>query len=137
MKIKLTKFAFRHFDSNFIGTKILDITPEDLIAGVEDGILIQGSGSFSIDQMRLNFQFGGDLFFEIKNGKKGKMLRDVIYQSITPEFWGNLYAVSGEKYWEPRGFKTCGKGEPMQLAQMTNGAPYAAFRSINVIRGKE
>jgi len=114
-----------------------DITPEDLIAGVEDGILIQGSGSFSIDQMRLNFQFGGDLFFEIKNGKKGKMQRDVIYQSITPEFWGSLYAVSGEKYWEPRGFRTCGKGEPMQLAQMTNGAPYAAFRNINVIRGKE
>ncbi len=113
-----------------------DTTPEDLIAGVEDGILIEGRGSFSIDQMRLNFQFGGDAFFEIKSGRKGKMLRDVIYQSITPEFWGNLDAISGKDYWEPRGFRNCGKGEPMQSAQMTNGAPYARFRNINVIRGK-
>jgi len=113
-----------------------DTTPEDLITGVEDGIFIEGRGSFSIDQMRLNFQFGGDAFFEIKNGRKGKMLRDVIYQSITPEFWGNLDAISGKDYWEPRGFRNCGKGEPMQSAQMTNGAPYARFRNINVIRGK-
>ncbi len=113
-----------------------DVKPGDLIAGVEDGVLIEGRGSYSIDQMRLNFQFGGDLFFEIKNGKKGKMLRDVIYQSITPEFWSSLDAVSGKDYWEPRGFRTCGKGEPMQVAQMTNGAPYARFRNINVIRGK-
>ncbi|MCK4525765.1 TldD/PmbA family protein [candidate division WOR-3 bacterium] len=114
-----------------------NVTPEDLIAGIEDGILIEGRGSFSIDQMRLNFQFGGDLFFEIKNGKKGKMLRDVIYQSITPEFWGGLDAVSGKEYWEPRGFRTCGKGEPMQIAQMTNGAPYARFRGVNVRRGRK
>ncbi len=113
-----------------------DITPEDLIQGVDDGILIEGEGSYSIDQMRLNFQFGGDLFYEIKNGKKGKMLRDVIYQSITPEFWGSLDAVSSDKFWEPRGFTNCGKGEPPQTAQMTNGAPYARFRNINVIRGK-
>lgn len=113
-----------------------DNSPEDLISGVDDGIYIEGRGSFSIDQMRLNFQFGGDMFYEIKNGKKGKMLRDVIYQSITPEFWGSLDGTSGKDYWEPRGFRTCGKGEPMQVAQMTNGAPYARFRKINVIRGK-
>ncbi|MCK4321135.1 TldD/PmbA family protein [candidate division WOR-3 bacterium] len=113
-----------------------DITPEDLISEVDDGIFIEGRGSFSIDQMRLNFQFGGDVFYEIKNGKKGKMLRDVIYQSITPEFWGSMDDLSGKDYWEPRGFRTCGKGEPMQVAQMTNGAPYARFRKINVLRGK-
>ncbi len=113
-----------------------DTTPEDLISDVDNGIFIEGRGSFSIDQMRLNFQFGGDVFYEIKNGKKGKMLRDVIYQSITPEFWDSMDGISGNNYWEPRGFRTCGKGEPRQVAQMTNGAPYARFRNVDVLRGK-
>jgi TldD protein len=113
-----------------------DLTPEDLISEIDNGIFIEGRGSFSIDQMRLNFQFGGDAFYEIKNGKKGKMLRDVIYQSITPEFWGSMDGISGNSYWEPRGFRTCGKGEPMQIAQMTNGAPYARFRNVDILRGK-
>ncbi len=114
-----------------------DIAPEELIAQVSDGIYIEGRGSFSIDQRRLNFQFGGDLFYEIKRGKKKRMLRDVIYHSITPRFWGSLDGLSGQKYWEPRGIFNCGKGEPTQRAQMTNGAPYALFRSIDVKRGKK
>jgi len=114
-----------------------DVSPEELISRVKDGIYIEGRGSFSIDQRRLNFQFGGDLFYEIKNGRKRRMLRDVIYHSITPEFWGSLDGLSGKKYWEPRGIFNCGKGEPVQRAQMTNGAPYALFRKINVKRGKK
>ena len=117
------------------GTK--NISPEELIAKVKDGIYIEGRGSFSIDQRRLNFQFGGDLFYEIKNGKKKRMLRDVIYHSITPRFWGSLDGLTGKQYWEPRGVFNCGKGEPMQRAQMTNGAPYALFRNIDVKRGKK
>jgi len=113
------------------------VSPEDLMAGVKKGILIQGRGSWSIDQRRLNFQFGGDLFYEIRNGKKGKMLRDVIYTSITPEFWGAVDGITGKKYWEPRGFRNCGKGEPMQIAQMTNGGPWVRVRKIKVIRGKK
>lgn len=114
-----------------------NVSPEELISKVKDGIYIEGRGSFSIDQRRLNFQFGGDLFYEIKNGKKGRMLRDVIYHSITPDFWGSLDGLTGKKYWEPRGLFYCGKGEPMQRAQMTNGAPYALFRNIDVKRGKK
>ena len=114
-----------------------NVSPEELISRVKDGIYIEGRGSFSIDQKRLNFQFGGDLFYEIKNGKKKRMLRDVIYHSITPEFWGSLDGLSGRKYWEPRGIFNCGKGEPVQRAQMTNGAPYALFRNISVERGKK
>ncbi|MEO0230544.1 MAG: TldD/PmbA family protein [candidate division WOR-3 bacterium] len=112
------------------------ITPEDLISDVKKGVYIEGRGSFSIDQMRLNFQFGGDLFYEIKDGKKTRMLKNVIYQSITPQFWNSMDGVTDERFWEPRGFLTCGKGEPTQSAQMTNGAPYARFRNIKVGRGR-
>ena len=111
-------------------------TPEELIQDVKRGIYIEGRGSYSIDQMRLNFQFGGDLFYRIENGKKTKMLKNVIYQSITPEFWNSLDGLTDERFWEPRGFLTCGKGEPIQSAQMTNGAPYARFRKIKTGRGR-
>jgi len=113
------------------------ISPDDLAADVKNGVWIEGRGSWSIDQRRLNFQFGGDLFYEIKNGKKARMLRDVIYTSITPEFWGAVDRISGRKYWEARGFRTCGKGEPMQVAQMTNGGPWIRVRKIKVLRGKK
>ncbi|HOK23622.1 MAG TPA: TldD/PmbA family protein [Candidatus Hydrothermia bacterium] len=111
-------------------------TPEELISDVRRGVYIEGRGSYSIDQMRLNFQFGGDLFYEIKDGKKGRMLKNVIYQSITPQFWNSLDGVTDKRFWEPRGFLTCGKGEPSQSAQMTNGAPYARFRNVKVGRGR-
>ncbi len=113
------------------------MTPEELTSEVKRGIYIEGQGSFSIDQMRLNFQFGGDLFYEIKDGKKTQMLKDVIYQSTTPIFWNSLDGLSDERFWEPRGFLTCGKGEPVQSAQMTNGAPYARFRNVKVGRGRK
>src|SRR6266487_6697864 len=60
---------------------------DDLIAGVDDGVLVDGRGSYSIDQQRYNFQFGGDAFWEIKHGKKGNMIADVAYQARTPDFW--------------------------------------------------
>lgn len=113
------------------------ISPENLAADVKRGVWIEGRGSWSIDQRRLNFQFGGDLFYEIRNGKKTRMLRDVLYQSITPEFWGAVDSISGKKYWEARGFRTCGKGEPMQVAQMTNGGPWIRVRGIRVSKGKK
>ncbi|MCY3023591.1 MAG: TldD/PmbA family protein [Planctomycetota bacterium] len=112
------------------GTKPL--TPAELIAGVDDGIYIEGMGSFSIDQKRQNFQFGGDCFWEIKNGKRGGMLKDVTYQAITTEFWGSMDAVCDERFWVPYGVMNCGKGDPMQIAQMTHGSAPARFRQINV-----
>ena len=108
------------------------LTPEELIAGTDDGIYIEGMGSFSIDQKRQNFQFGGDCFWEIKHGKKGGMLKDVTYQAITTEFWGSMDAVCDERFWMPYGVLNCGKGDPMQIAQMTHGSAPARFRQVNV-----
>ncbi len=109
---------------------------DDLIAGVDNGIYITGRGSFSIDQKRYNFQFGGDAFWEIKNGKKGAMLKNVIYTGITPEFWGSCDGVADAGHWKPYGFITCGKGQPGQSGWMTHGAAHARFRGVNVIEGK-
>ena len=108
------------------------LTPDELIADTKDGILIDGMGSFSIDQRRQNFQFGGDCFWQIKNGKKAGMLKDVTYQAITTEFWGSLDAVCDKRFWEPIGVMGCGKGDPMQIAQMTHGSAPARFRKIDV-----
>ncbi len=111
-------------------------TFEELFDGVKDGIYIEGSGSFSIDQRRYNFQFGGDCFWEIKNGKRGAMLKNVIYNGITPEFWNSCDAVANKDHWRQYGFITCGKGQPGQSGWMTHAASPARFRSIKVIDPK-
>jgi TldD protein len=108
------------------------LTPEELIGDTKDGIYLDGHGSFSSDQMRLNFQFGGDAFWEIKHGKLGRMLKNVTYQAITPEFWGSCDAICDERFWLPHAVQNCGKGDPMQVAQMTHGAATARFRQIQV-----
>jgi TldD protein len=110
---------------------------DELIGDTKDGILIDGEGSYSIDQKRVNFQFGGDCFWEIKNGKVTGMLRDVTYQAITTEFWGALDALCDKRFWEPRGAMYCGKGDPAQSAQMTHASVPARFRQIQVTRAKE
>ena len=92
-------------------------------------------GSFSIDQQRYNFQFGGDAFWLIENGKRVHMLRDVIYHGITPEFWGSCDAVADASYRRRYGFLTCGKGQPGQSGWMSHPASHARFRNISVIRG--
>jgi len=105
---------------------------DELIADTDDGIYIEGRGSFSIDQMRCNFQFGGDAFWEIKKGKIVGMLKNVTYQSMTTEFWGSCDAVCDERFWVQDGVLNCGKGDPMQIAQMTHGAAPARFRNVMV-----
>jgi TldD protein len=107
---------------------------DDLIADTKRGILIDGHGSFSIDNKRLNFQFGGDAFWEIENGKRTGMLRDVTYQSITPQFWGALDALADERELEPHGTFYCGKGDPMQLSQISHACVPSRFREISVRR---
>jgi TldD protein len=109
-------------------------TLEDLISGVDDGILIDGRGSYSIDQQRYNFQFGGDAFFEIKGGKLGAMLADVAYQSRTPDFWGSCDGIGGQALWENVGLTNDGKGQPGQVNAMSHGCAPARFRKINVLR---
>jgi TldD protein len=110
-----------------------DTTAEDLIAGVEDGILIEGDGSFSIDQQRYNFQFGGDAFWEIKGGKKGGMVSRVAYQAKTTDFWTSLDGIAGPSYWQQYGAPNDGKGEPTQINSVSHGCSPARFRQINVI----
>jgi TldD protein len=111
-------------------------TLDQLIAGVKRGIYIEGHGSYSIDQRRYNFQFGGDAFWLIENGKRTHMLRDVIYHGITPEFWNSCDGVAERSFRGRYGFITCGKGQPGQSGWMTHAAPPARFRNVQVIRGE-
>ena len=108
-------------------------TLDDLIAGVENGILIYGDGSYSIDQQRYNFQFGGQVFWEIKNGKRGEMLRDVAYQSRTTDFWNSCDGLGGQATYELGGSFNDGKGEPGQSNAVSHGCPVARFRQVNVL----
>ncbi len=107
---------------------------EDLIAGVENGILIDGDGSFSIDQQRYNFQFGGDAFWEIRGGQKRGMLSRVAYQSRTTDFWQACDGIAGQALWQQFGAPNDGKGEPMQVNAVSHGCSPARFRQINVIQ---
>jgi TldD protein len=110
------------------------VTLNDLIGGVDDGVLIDGRGSYSIDQQRYNFQFGGDAFWEIKGGKVVGMVADVAYQSRTPDFWQANDGLGGKDTWQNVGLNADGKGQPSQLNAMSHGCPPARFRQINVLR---
>lgn len=105
---------------------------DELIGDTKKGILMLGRDSFSIDQMRYNFQFGADMCWQIENGKIVEPLRDVIYQSISPEFWGACDAICDEREWRMHGVFNCGKGQPMQAGKMMHGASPARFRQIQV-----
>jgi TldD protein len=96
----------------------------------------EGHGSYSIDQRRYNFQFGGDAFWLIENGERTHMVRDVIYHGITPEFWGSCDGVADRSHRRRYGFITCGKGQPGQSGWMTHPASHALFRNVNVIGGQ-
>lgn len=106
---------------------------DDLIAGVDEGILIIGPGSWSIDQQRQNFQFGGQLFYEIKHGVRGRMLRDVAYQAQSVEFWNAMDGLGDGTTYFLGGSTNCSKGEPMQRAAVSHGAVPARFRRIAVL----
>jgi TldD protein len=105
---------------------------DDLLADVDDGIYLETNKSWSIDDKRLNFQFGTQIAWEIKNGKLGRMLRDATYTGITPEFWGSLDAVAGPEAWHMQGLTNCGKGQPGQGAHVSHGASPARFRNVQV-----
>jgi TldD protein len=107
-------------------------TPEQIIADTKDGILIDGRGSYSIDQQRYNGQFGGDAFWEVRDGKVTRMLRDVTYNAITTEFWSRLDAVSGPESWEMHGTTGDAKGQPVQINHPSHGSPYLRVRGIMV-----
>lgn len=106
---------------------------DELIADTEDGILCDTVKMWSIDQKRLNFQFTTEIGWEIKNGKLGRMLRKPTYQGTTPEFWRSCDAICDESHWELWGLANCGKGNPMQLAEMSHGASPARFRRMTFV----
>ena len=108
-------------------------TQADLIAGVDKGILIYGRGSYSIDQQRYNFQFGGQLFFEIRGGKVVGMLNDVAYQANTREFWNSVAAIGDQRDYRLNGTFSDGKGQPGQASAVTHGCATTRFNGANVI----
>jgi TldD protein len=108
-------------------------TLDDLVSGIENGVYVVGAGSWSIDQQRDNFQFGGQLFYEIKNGRLGEMLRDVAYQGRTISFWNSLDGLGDASAYHLDGTFTCGKAEPVQVAPVSHGAPPARFRKVRVL----
>jgi len=109
------------------------LSPDDMIKNVEKGIYIIGDGSFSIDQQRYNFQFGGQLFYEIRNGKIVGMLKDVAYQANTQEFWNACSAIADERDYRLGGSFFDGKGQPGQSSAVSHGSSTTRFNGVNVI----
>jgi len=106
---------------------------DQLIGGVDRGIYILGRGSYSIDQQRYNFQFGGQLFYEISGGRVTGMLRDVAYQSNTQEFWNACSAICDRRDWRLNGSFFDGKGQPGQVNAVSHGCATSRFDGVNVI----
>lgn len=104
-----------------------------LIGGVDHGIYVVGDKSWSIDMQRFNFQFTGQRFYAIENGRLAGQLRDVAYQATTTEFWGSMSAVGGPETWRLGGTFNCGKAQPGQGAPVSHGCPAALFRDVRVL----
>jgi TldD protein len=109
---------------------------DELIEDTKNGIYMLTNRSWSIDDRRLNFQFGTELAYEIKNGEIGKMLKNPVYSGMTPEFWGGCDAICHKKDWQLWGVPNCGKGEPMQVIGVGHGAAPARFTGVQVGVGK-
>lgn len=105
----------------------------DMIKGVENGIYILGRGSYSIDHQRYNFQFGGQLYYEIKNGEITGMLEDVAYQSNTQEFWNSCVQICDESDYRCFGTFRDGKGQPGQVSAVSHGCSTTRFNNVNVL----
>ncbi len=106
---------------------------DDLIGRVERGIYIVGDKSWSIDMQRYNFQFTGQRFYRIENGKLSGQLRDVAYQATTTDFWNSMEAVGGPDTWVLGGAFNCGKAQPGQVASVSHGCPTSLFRKVRVL----
>lgn len=110
-----------------------DTSTADLISRVENGIYVVGDKSWSIDMQRYNFQFTGQRFYRIRDGRLDGQLRDVAYQATTTDFWGSMEAVGGPSTWRLGGAFNCGKAQPGQVAAVSHGCPSALFRGVNVL----
>ena len=110
-----------------------DIGLDEIVADTQKGVIVKNRGSWSIDQQRFNFQFSGQVAYEVRNGKITGMLKDVAYQSRTPEFWNSMDLIGGQRsYWLGGSFGD-GKGEPGQSNSVSHGCPPARFRNVNIV----
>lgn len=109
-----------------------DVPLEQIIADTKRGIFVETNKSWSIDDLRLNFQFGCEVAWEIENGRLGRMLRNPLYTGDTPGFWRSCDAVGDRSSWQVWGLPNCGKGDPMQTMRVAHGAPAARFRNVEM-----
>ena len=119
----------------------IDLLPGDrsfdeLLEGVEDGLFVTTNRSWSIDDQRLNFQFGTEVGWRIRHGELAGLVRNPIYAGMTPAFWGSMDAVGNRATWHSWGLPNCGKGQPSQGGRVAHGAPAARFRRVAVRGGR-
>ncbi|MDP3014044.1 MAG: TldD/PmbA family protein, partial [Candidatus Subteraquimicrobiales bacterium] len=113
-----------------------DLKFEDLIADTDEGIYLETNKSWSIDDLRLNFQFATEIGWEIKKGKLGRMIKNPNYTGITPVFWNSCDTIVNRDSWQVWGLTNCGKGEPIQGAYVGHGASPARFKNVKIGAGK-
>lgn len=118
----------------------IDLLPGDrsfaeLLSGIDHGVYFETNRSWSIDDKRLNFQFGTEVGRRIEHGELGALVRNPIYAGMTPEFWASMDAVGDASTWHLWGIPNCGKGQPSQAARVGHGAPVARFRGVRVRGG--
>jgi TldD protein len=109
-----------------------DSSLEQMVSEVKDGVYMETNRSWSIDDKRLNFQFGTQLAYEIVDGKRGRMVKNATYAGITPEFWNSCDAVANRSEWKVWGLANCGKGQPPQVAHVAHGASPTRFQGVKV-----
>jgi TldD protein len=105
---------------------------DEVFGGVDNAIYMETNRSWSIDDKRYNFQFGCEIAWEIKNGKRGRMLKNPTYSGISTEFWNSCTAIAGPEHWTLWGVPNCGKGQPEQVMGTGHGASPARFRDIQI-----
>ncbi len=112
-----------------------ELSLDELLEGIDEGVYLETNRSWSIDDKRLNFQFGTEIGRRIHRGELGELVRNPIYAGMTPEFWASLDAVANRSTWHLWGIPNCGKGQPAQSARVSHGAPVARFRDVAVRGG--
>jgi TldD protein len=118
----------------------IDLAPgelswEELLEDIEEGVYLETNRSWSIDDKRLNFQFGTEVGYRIVRGELGELVRNPLYSGMTPQFWSSMDAVGDRSTWQLWGVPNCGKGQPGQVARVSHGAPVARFRRVAVRGG--
>jgi TldD protein len=126
-------FPFQRMPNVSLAPAPVERSIDDIIAATDDDAVVAGRGSWSIDHQRLNFQFSGQTYYEVKGGKKVRMVKDVAYQANTIDFWTSCDLIGGPKSWWLGGSMGDGKGEPAQSNAVGHGCPPARFKKQNIL----